>query len=152
MIHDLTAKRKQRSGRKSQAGAILCEHRKVSNDGRIVCAKIVAGENRVTPNECRRCPFRRVNCAHLRFSLEQTSPNPIIVRFNGRQEIWDNGPPELRFAQAACAVKVMPVEHPADCARCALRRPLSTPATAQTPPVAEGAKIVPFPLRRAAAG
>ena len=152
MIHDLAAARKQRrKGKRNPSSAVLCEHRQVSNDGRIVCNKIVEGNNQVTPNECRTCPFRRVNCVHLRFSLKQTSPSPLIVRFNGHQEVWDDGPPELRFARAACVLKVMPVENPLACAHCALRQPLSAPAMPEAAPTADG-KIVPFPLRRVAAG
>jgi hypothetical protein len=80
-------------------GASPCEHRTVSKDGRIICKKIMVGDNGVSPNECRACPFRAVNCQHLRFSLQQTSPRPLVVRYNGREEVWDDDPAELRFEQ-----------------------------------------------------
>ena len=76
---------------------LTCEHRTVSRDGRIVCKKIVDGQAEVSPSVCRQCPSRAVNCRHLRFSLRLTSPSPLLVRFNGRTELWDDGPAELPF-------------------------------------------------------
>jgi hypothetical protein len=104
-----------------------CEHRKVSKDGRIVCAQIVEGDNEVSPNICRDCPFKAVNCAHLRFTLRQTESTRLVVRYNGRTEIWNDDPPELYFERAACAAKVVPIYEPRSCARCALRQPLQAP-------------------------
>ncbi|MFN2290294.1 MAG: hypothetical protein ACK2UC_03775, partial [Anaerolineae bacterium] len=75
----------------------VCEHRSVSKDGRIMCGKIVEGDPEVSPNLCRDCPFKAVNCSHLRFSLRLSSPSPLIVRFNGRTEVWDDDPPQLSF-------------------------------------------------------
>lgn len=128
----------------------MCEHRTVSKEGRIICGKIVEGDNAVSPNTCRNCPFIAANCAHLRFSLQQTSPSPLIVRYNGRTEIWDDDPPEIRFHQAACAARVMPIDDPRVCAACALREaksersPTHRPAPRRLEPAARG-KVVPFP-------
>ena len=110
------------------AGLATCPHRTAAKDGRIVCAKVVEGDNEVTPNTCRECPFKAVNCQHLRFSLRQRSPSPLIVRYNGRTEIWDDGPCELSFERAACASKVIPIHQPRSCAGCALRKPVQAPA------------------------
>jgi len=127
-----------------------CEHRTVSKDGRIVCARIVQGENNVSPDLCRSCPFKAVNCRHLRFALRHILPRPLLVRFNGRTEIWDDQPPELRFERAACAARIIPVDHPRACAACSLRLPLQAPAEEQPAPSqrrAAAAKVVPFPCR-----
>jgi hypothetical protein len=124
-----------------------CEHRIVAKDGRIVCARIIEGDNEVSPNICRFCPFRAVNCAHLRFSLRQSSPSPLLVRYNGRTEVWNDGPAELRFERAACTVRVIPVEEPRSCAGCTLRQPVQAPL--EQPEgirrVAGMGKVVPFP-------
>jgi hypothetical protein len=145
MIRELSAYRQP----VDSLGLSPCEHRSVSKDGRIVCAKIVEGDNRVSPNVCRACPFKAVNCAHLRFSLRQDSPSPLIVRYNGRTEIWDDDPPELRFEHAACAVKVMPIEHPRSCVGCPLRQALQAPAEEQPRRrrASRVGKVVPFPQR-----
>jgi len=136
-------------------GLSTCEHRSVARDGRIVCAKIVEGDNQVSPRLCGACPFRVVNCAHLRFSLRQTSPSPLIVRYNGRTEIWDDDPPELRFEQAACALQAVPITDTHQCAECALRQSLHTPEARSLPPrrrqMVAGGKVVPFPSRPALA-
>jgi hypothetical protein len=135
-------------------GLSPCEHRAVSRDGRIVCHKIVEGDDEVSPNVCRTCPLKAVNCAHLCFSLRQTSPSPLVVRFNGRTEVWDDEPPEIRFEQAACAVKVMPIAHPKQCVGCALRQPvqvLSEQPLGRERRVAKGGLVVPFPSREAVA-
>lgn len=138
-----------------------CEHRTVSKLGRIVCGKIVEGDNEVSPSLCRACPFKAVNCGNLRFSLRQTSPSPLIVRFNGRVEVWDDEPPEVRFEQAACSAKVMPIHHPKQCAGCPLRQALHEPGAPAGVPspvrqrrqkrrVASVGKVVPFPAPVAA--
>jgi hypothetical protein len=108
-------------------GSGRCEHRAVSKDGRIVCRKVIQGENSVSPDLCRTCPFRAVNCSHLRFSLVHTSPSPLLVRFNGRTELWNDEPPEVRFRQAACSVRIVPIEHPNFCAGCSLHQPIHIP-------------------------
>lgn len=127
----------------------LCEHRAASKDGRIICAQIIEGENTVSPDICRTCPVKTVNCTHLRFSLRQTSPRPLIVRFNGRTEVWDDEPAEICFEQAACAAQVMPIEHPQACAECALRRPANAiaeqPLRRRKRRSVGGGKVVPFP-------
>jgi hypothetical protein len=133
-----------------------CQHRTVAKDGRITCSRIVEGESEVSPNECRDCPFKAVDCSHLRFSLRQTSPSPLIVRYNGRTEIWDDGPCSLSFERAACAAKVMPIYEPRSCADCALRRPLqaATKVPGQRPKTSSVGKVVAFPAHEplAAAG
>jgi hypothetical protein len=124
-----------------------CEHRTVAKDGRIVCARIVEGESEVSPNVCRFCPFKAVNCAHLRFSLRHCLPTPLLVRYNGRTEIWNDGPAELRFERAACTARVTPIQEPRSCTGCTLRQPaqvlLEQPE--QKRRVAGLGKVVPFP-------
>ena len=138
----------------STHGLSSCEHRTVSKDGRIICSKIVDGENEVTPNLCRACPFKAVNCRHLRFSLRQITPSPLIVRYNGHTEIWNDDPPELRFERAACAARVIPVESPRACLGCSMRCPINAPAERpkrrERQPAQDG-NVVPFPLPDVAA-
>jgi hypothetical protein len=128
-----------------------CEHRKVSKDGRIVCAQIVEGDNEVSPNICRDCPFKAVNCGHLRFSLRQTEPTRLVVRYNGRTEIWNDDPPELHFERAACSAKVLPIYEPRSCAGCALRKPVQAPVERpeRRRRVAGAGRTVQFPSREA---
>jgi hypothetical protein len=135
-------------------GLSPCEHRTVSKDGRIVCSKIVEGDNEVSPNVCRACPLRAVNCAHLRFSLRKTSATALIVRCNGRTELWNDDPPQLLFERAACAAKVMPIDQARSCAGCTLRQPLQIPAEQVAHQVRRAnstGKVVPFPEREMAA-
>jgi hypothetical protein len=130
-----------------------CEHRTVSRDGRIVCQKIVDGDPEVSPNLCRECPYRQANCANLRFSLRLHAPSPLVVRFNGRTEVWDDGPPQLVLERAACTERVVPIHGPLACADCPLRQPLRDGAADsqhRRPPVT-GGKVVPFPAREAVA-
>jgi hypothetical protein len=152
MIRELSAYR-QTIG---SVGSSICEHRTVSKDGRVVCRKITEGDNQVSPNVCRDCPFKTVNCAHLRFSLRQTWSSPLIVRYNGRTEIWDDDPPRLDFDRAACAARVIPIEDPRVCASCSMRRAVQCPVEepARRRPAASMGKVVPFPQRepRAATG
>ena len=133
-----------------------CQHRTVAKDGRIVCSRVVEGDNEVSPNLCRDCPFKAVSCSHLRFTLRQTSPSPLVVRYNGRTEIWDDGPRQLSFERAACAAKVIPVYDPRSCAGCTLHKPLQVPANAPSrrPAAAAMGKVVAFPSHEplAAAG
>jgi hypothetical protein len=124
-----------------------CEHRTVAKDGRIVCARISEGDSEISPNICRFCPFRAVNCAHLRFSLRRSSPAPLLVRYNGRTEVWNDGPAELRFERAACTARVIPVQEPRSCTGCTLRQPIQAPleqADQKRRAVGIG-KVVPFP-------
>ncbi len=131
----------------------LCPHRSVAEDGRIVCAKIVQGDNEVSPNLCRDCPAKMVCCDNLRFSLQKTSPSPIVVRYNGgHTEVWDNDPPSVSFHRAACAVKMMPIANPKECAGCALRT-VAPPQPAQRKrKTARRGKVLPFPQPVAAVG
>lgn len=131
------------AGRQPAVEANWCEHRTVSRDGRIVCDKIGAGDNSVTPDLCEGCPFRAVNCQHLQFLLEQRSPSALVVRCNGRTEIWDDGHAEIRFRQAACSTRLVPIRQPHACAGCPLRQPLVA-AAAQTGTAARTGKVVPF--------
>lgn len=136
------------------AGLTPCEHRTVSTDGRIVCKKIVEGDPEVSPFLCRVCPFKLVNCAHLRFSLRQKSPSPLLVRFNGRTEIWDDGPPELTLERAACAARVIPVVDASSCLSCPLRTSLQEPTLRhgrRSQRTGRIGKVVPFPTREAVA-
>ena len=133
--------------------ASSCEYRAVSKDGRIVCSKIVEGDNEVSPNICRSCPFKLINCAHLCFSLCQTSSSPLVVRYNGRTEIWDDNPPELEFERAACTARVIPIYEPRSCSGCSMQLPLQPPAEEQKrrKQAAGLGKVVPFPSHEALA-
>ncbi len=134
---------------KEFAGTGLCAHRAAAKDGRIICSRVVEGDNEVSPNVCRQCPHKEVDCKHLRFSLRQTSPSPLIVRYNGRTEIWDDGPSELHLERAACAARVIPIYGPRSCVGCTQRQALHTAATAPSQsrkPAAVG-KVVAFPSR-----
>jgi hypothetical protein len=134
-------------------GLSSCEHRTVSRDGRIICARIVDGDNEVSPNSCRACPHKKANCAHLRFSLRQTRASPLTVRHNGRTEIWDDDPPEIGFERAACAEKVVPIYQPSSCQACPLRKPLHGPEqrSRRRRRVTGTGKVVSFPSRKALA-
>jgi hypothetical protein len=126
----------------------------VSKDGRIICAKIVEGEHAVSPDICHDCPVKAINCAHLSFSLRQTESSRLIVRFNGRTEIWDDDPPEILFDRAACTARVVPVDGPRTCAGCTLRKPIDASAERPAPRQRRAAsvgKVVPFPGRGAVA-
>jgi hypothetical protein len=129
--------------------ALTCEHRTVSRDGRIVCKKIVEGQAEVAPNVCRQCPSRTVNCQHLRFSLRLSSPSPLVVRFNGRTELWDDGPAVLGFDRAACALRVTPIHTPQTCAECSLRQAQQCEAEAGA--ALGSGRVVPFPREAVAA-
>ncbi len=98
-----------------------CEHRQVSDDGRIICSKIVQGDNQISPGLCRSCPARACDCEHLRFSLKKQCLSPIIVRWgNGLTEIWDDQPPAVSFLHSACSLRSIPISSPADCIGCVL--------------------------------
>lgn len=140
------------TGQALAPSAIACEHRTVSRDGRIVCKKIVEGQAEVSPHVCRQCPYRAVNCQHLRFSLRLSSPSPLLVRYNGRSELWDDGPAELRFDRAACAARVMPIHSPQACAECSLRQAAWGEACPAGEAPAGSGRVVAFPGRVAAAG
>ncbi len=126
---------------------VACEHRAVSRDGRIICQKIVDGDPEVSPNICRECPYKQVNCAHLRFSLRLHLPSPLVVRFNGRTEVWDDGPPRLALERAACTERVVPIHGPTACENCPLRQPLRdvTAESRPRPAALNAGKVVSFP-------
>jgi hypothetical protein len=126
-----------------------CQFRTVSKDGRIVCSKIAQGDAAVSPAVCRACPYSAVDCTHLRFSLRHTSPSPLIVRFNGRSEVWNDDPAQLLFHHAACAERVVPIHSPRACAACPYRVPAHADyeCSASRPVPTRPGKVVPFPVR-----
>lgn len=132
----------------------VCKYRRVDGDGRVTCEKIVKGDNEVSPNLCRTCPARQINCDELRFSLQKVSPSPIVVRYgNGHTEVWNDEPPKIEFLKAACAAKVAPISDPRQCAACPLRT-AEEPILEEVPlprKVASGGKVIQFPQRVAAA-
>jgi hypothetical protein len=102
-----------------------CPFRHVDDEGHILCEKIKSGDREVSPNVCRACPVAAINCGHLRATLDHQSRPPITVRYgNGRTEIWEDQAPSILLHRAACAVKVMPILSPRDCAGCPLRQAL----------------------------
>lgn len=125
-----------------------CKYRSVDKEGRIICRKLGAKENEVSLALCRECPWKRIECDHLRFSLYKTVPAPIVVRYaTGRTEVWNNEPPALHFRRAACALKVSPIHSPQQCAACTLR---TCGNAGETERVAAG-RVVTFPQPAAAA-
>jgi hypothetical protein len=131
----------------------ICQYRSVDRDGRIICKKIVKGDNEVSPNICRDCPARQIACDKLRFSLQKFSPSPIVVRYgNGHSEVWGDEPARITFLRAACVAKVIPISDPRQCAACALRT-VGEPVLEEipVPRVATGGKVIAFPQRVAAA-
>jgi hypothetical protein len=140
-----------------------CSLRHAEEDGRVVCKKIVQGDNEVGPNICRACPVMAINCTHLRFTLQKITSTAILVRYgNGRSEVWAADPPRVALARGACAAKVMPIDGPKACAGCTLHHALIQPTSDQAGlplvnPVPVGAsagagRLLTFPARRAAAG
>jgi hypothetical protein len=131
----------------------ICQYRSVDRDGRIICKKIVEGDNEVSPNLCRDCPARQITCDKLRFSLQKLSASPIVVRYgNGHSEVWGDEPARITFLRAACMAKVVPISDPRQCAACALRT-VGEPVLEEipVPRVATGGKVIAFPQRVAAA-
>jgi hypothetical protein len=128
-------------------GADPCEHRTVSKDGRIICRKIAEGDNEISPSLCLACPVAAINCAHLRFSLRQSCPSRLVVRFNGHTEIWGDEPPAVHLSQAACAERIIPIESPLRCASCALRQPVQAPSlrSGQAPTRLPALRPTPLP-------
>src|SRR5512142_194382 len=101
-----------------------CPHRRVDDNGHILCGWIKNGDNQVSVNLCRACQVPQINCQHLRAALQKTTSTPITVRFaTGRVEVWDDEPPSIEFKQAACAAKTMPIHSARDCSGCPLRAP-----------------------------
>jgi hypothetical protein len=129
-----------------------CEHRTVSRDGRIVCAKIARGSNTVWPSLCHSYPAQAVNCTHLRFSLSHSAHPPLVVRCSGQTQLWSDDTPDLLFRHAACAAHVAPIQRPESCATCSLHMAVQAAAetrlTALQPSPSE--KVAPFPARERA--
>jgi len=126
-----------------------CQHRSVSEDGRVTCDKIIVGDDEVSPQVCANCPASASDCQHLRFCLEKIALTPITVRWaSGRMEVWDDQPPRVSFLRAACALKATPVLSPADCLDCASRHSVVPETTEQAivspVPVALGDNVIPF--------
>lgn len=131
----------------------ICQYRSVDRDGRIICKKIVEGDNEISPNLCRDCPAKQITCDKLRFSLQKFSASPIVVRYgNGHSEVWGDEPARIAFLRAACVAKVVPISDPRQCAACALRT-AGQPVLEEIPlpRVATGGKVIAFPQRVAAA-
>lgn len=131
----------------------ICQHRSVDRDGRIICKKIVEGDNEVSPNICRDCPARQITCDKLRFSLQKFSPSPIVVRYgNGHCEVWGDEPARISFLKAACVARIAPITDPQQCAACALRT-ADEPILEEIPVrrIAAGGKVIAFPQRVVAA-
>jgi hypothetical protein len=102
--------------------AAPCEHQQITADGRVVCRKVGQGNTEVAVALCATCPAALVRCPHLRFTLRQHAPAPMLVRCpGGRVEAWDDLPPVLRFERAYCALRRGAISSPADCAGCMLR-------------------------------
>jgi hypothetical protein len=126
-----------------------CQHRSVSEDGRVTCDKIVMGDHEVSPHVCDECPASICNCHFLRFCLEKVVLTPITVRWaSGRMEVWDDQSPRVSFLRAACALKTTPVLSPANCQDCPLRQsvvPTTTDQAIVSPvSVALGDNVIPF--------
>lgn len=139
----------------------ICAYRSVARDGRIVCTKIVEGDNEVSPNLCHDCPAKQVACNKLRFSLQKFSPSPIVVRYgNGHCEVWGDETARISFLRAACVAKVIPINAPQQCAACAPRA-IGEPVAEEIPlpqvvrqahhEVASGGKVIAFPQHAALA-
>jgi hypothetical protein len=108
-----------------------CPHRTVDDGGMILCGLIKTGDKEVSVNLCRGCPVPLINCQHLRAGMKKNNPTPITVRFaTGRVEVWDDEAPTIKFKQAACAVKTMPIHSARDCTGCPLRLPHVLPQSA----------------------
>jgi hypothetical protein len=131
----------------------ICPSRSVAQDGRVICGAIASGDNEVSPNLCRECPVKMIACDHLRFSLQKAASRPITVRYaTGRVEILDDQPARIGFLRAACVEKVVPVNSPIECVRCACHSQNASVPVAAPSTVAVGeAKVIPFPRRVAAA-
>ncbi len=132
-----------------------CQHRGVSEDGKVVCRKIGRGDQEVSLAICEACPAAACNCGHLRFSLEKQSETPVVIRYgNGRTEVLKSGPGGVRFTKSACAAQMRAIDTRTDCAGCPLRSDgfvrEAIPLTHLDPPAR--AKVIPFPKAAAAGG
>ncbi len=108
-----------------------CPHRRVDDNGRILCGWIKNGDNQVSADLCRACPVSQIDCQHLRAALGKTAPSPITVRYaTGRVEVWNDEAPSIDFTQAACRAKTIPIQSVKDCSGCPLRMPNIVPQSA----------------------
>jgi hypothetical protein len=99
-----------------------CQHRGVSEDGKVICHKIVRGDQEVTLAICEACPAAACNCGHLRFSLEKDGDSTVLLRYgNGRTEVLESGPAAVHFSKAACAAQMRSIDVHSDCVGCPLR-------------------------------
>jgi len=131
-----------------------CSYRTVSDDGRLVCAKIRRGEREVAPALCEACPAARIDCQHLRFSLEKRDQTAIVVRYgNGHTETWQSEPARVEFQRAACAALCLPLSGSDMCSGCFLYSPAlsanTTPAAPEAIPDAVPGRIIDLATRRA---
>lgn len=99
-----------------------CEYGKVWGDDDIVCSRTMLGDSRVSPNLCRECPARACNWEHLRFSVENPSLFPIVIRWvNGHSQTWNNQSADVSLIRSPCEAKAIRISSPRDCVGCALR-------------------------------
>ena len=118
-----------------------CQHRSVSEQGQLLCAKIKGPDSEVSPDICNACPVSSADCSHLRFTLEKRGGGDIVVRFgNGRTEVWKGEPEGVHVQQAACALMVLPISPGKTCIACAWRRPAGDCAERTTEPAVTSAR------------
>ncbi len=111
-----------------------CLHRRVDDEGHILCERIASGEREVTPATCSACPVASIDCSHLRATLRQDTRPPILIRYgNGRTQILKDDLPALALQQAACAERITPILSPCDCSGCSRRMPLRASEPAPAP-------------------
>jgi hypothetical protein len=126
-----------------------CQHRGVSEEGKVTCRKIMRGDSEVSLAICEACPAAICNCGRLRFSLEKEGESAVVIRYgNGRSEVLEGGPSGVRFTKSACAAQMRPVDTHKDCAGCPLRsdgfvHDVIAPAHIDILPAR--AKVIPFP-------
>jgi hypothetical protein len=126
-----------------------CQHRNVSEDGKVICQKIARGDQEVSLAICEACPAAQCNCGHLRFSLEKEGDTAVMIRYgNGRTELLEGGPSGVRLTKSACAAQLRPVDTRKDCVGCPLRsngfvHDVIPPVQIDVMPAR--AKIIPFP-------
>jgi hypothetical protein len=131
-----------------------CQHRGVSDEGKVTCKKIARGDNEVLLSICEACPAASCNCGHLRFSLEKENDSAVVIRYgNGKTEVLEAAPSGVRFTKSACAAQLRPVDTRTDCVGCPLRsngfvHDVVPAVQVESSPLR--AKIVAFP--RAASG
>ncbi len=125
-----------------------CQHRGVSDEGKVTCKKISRGDNEVSLSICEACPAANCNCGHLRFSLEKEGESSVVIRYgNGRSELLEGSAGGVRFTKSACAAQMRPVDTRRDCLACPLRSDgfvhnVIPPAHMESIPAR--AKVIPF--------